>query len=138
MHNRGSNGRRVPSPAVDVIIQRSPLSTRQPDVLFLSAKRTGITGRSQLRKKLVTEIIPDLVVEVLSQSDSREELDEKLKDYQRIGVLECWLVSSEAETVEVLQMTRRASSRIGLWGIDGILDSELLHELKLPVREFFE
>ena len=30
----------------DVIISRSPLQTRQPDVLFLNAERTGITGRS--------------------------------------------------------------------------------------------
>jgi Uma2 family endonuclease len=74
---------------LDVVITRSPLQTRQPDVLFLSAERTGITGRTQLRKKPVTEIIPDLVVEVLSPNDSRRELDQKLRDYQTIGVREC-------------------------------------------------
>ncbi|PYV39202.1 MAG: hypothetical protein DMG06_23805, partial [Acidobacteria bacterium] len=58
---------------VDLIITRSPLQTRQPNVLFLSAERTGITGRSQLRKKKPTEITPNLIVEVLSPNDVRRE-----------------------------------------------------------------
>lgn len=57
---------------VDVIIQREPLRTRQPDVLYLSAERSGVRGRAELRTMPVLEIAPDLVVEVLSPSETRE------------------------------------------------------------------
>ena len=33
----------LPAP-VDLLIQRDPLRTRQPDVLYLNAERTGIRG----------------------------------------------------------------------------------------------
>jgi len=42
----------VPSAPVDVVIQRKPLRTRQPDVL-LSVERTGIGGRAELRAMAV-------------------------------------------------------------------------------------
>ena len=122
----------------DVIISRSPLQTRQPDVLFLSAERTGITGRSELRKKKPTEIIPDLVVEVLSPKDSRQEIDEKLKDYQKIGVLEGWLVSPEAETIEMLRISSSEIMTTVLYGVHDKLSSEVLKGLDLQVSEVFQ
>jgi Uma2 family endonuclease len=41
-------------------------------------------------------------VEVLSPANSRAERDEKLKDYESLGVPEVWVVSPEAQTVEVM------------------------------------
>jgi Uma2 family endonuclease len=123
---------------LDVIISRSPLQTRQPDLLFLSAERTGITGLSQLRQKVVTEIIPDLVVEVLSPSDSRQGLNENLKDYQKVSVRECWFVSPEAETVEVLRISPDNIVTSGLYGVKENLRSEVFPGLQLPVRKVFK
>jgi Uma2 family endonuclease len=123
---------------LDVVITRSPLQTRQPDVLFLSAERTGITGRTQLRKKPVTEIIPDLVVEVLSPNDSRRELDQKLRDYQTIGVRECWLASPEAETIEVFRISPENIETISLHGVNETVRSEVFPDLGLSVREVFK
>ena len=45
---------------------------------------------------------PELVVEVLSPANTRSERAEKLKDYESLGVPEVWVVSPEAQTVEVL------------------------------------
>ena len=45
---------------------------------------------------------PELVVEVLSPANTRAERAEKLKDYESLGVPEVWVVSPEAQTVEVL------------------------------------
>jgi len=123
---------------VDLIITRSPLQTRQPNVLFLSAERTGITGRSQLRKKKPTEITPNLIVEVLSPNDVRREVDEKLKDYQKIGVREGWLVSPEAETIEVLRVSSAEISTTGLYGVRDRLASEVLRGLEFQVNEVFK
>lgn len=44
---------------------------------------------------------PDLIVEVLSPSENRRRKEEKLADYGSIGAPEVWLVSPEAEAVEV-------------------------------------
>ena len=92
---------------LDLLIQREPLRTRQPDVLYLSAERTGVKGRRELRGMQVLEVAPDIVVEVLSPSNSRRDTQEKLEDYRRLGVLECWLVSPEAETMEVAKSRSR-------------------------------
>jgi len=45
---------------------------------------------------------PQLAVEVLSPSETRRMTEEKLRDYESIGVEEVWLISPEAATVEVL------------------------------------
>jgi len=126
----------LPAP-VDLLIQREPLRTRQPDILYLSAERTGMRGRSQLRGVQFLEIAPDLVVEVLSPSNSRRDIEDKLADYKRIGVLECWVVSPEAETVEVVNLLPDDTSTEAIFGVDGTLISKVLSEFTLPIREIF-
>jgi len=127
----------VISAPVDVMIQREPLRTRQPDVLFLSSVRTGIRGREDLRGLQILQTAPDLVIEVLSPSETRRDVADKLADYRTIGVSECWLVSPEAQTVEVLHLARETEHRVGLFGIGDIIQSEALPELQLTVEEIF-
>jgi Uma2 family endonuclease len=62
---------------------------------------------------------------------------EKLADYQKIGVLECWLVSPEAETVEVLKLESDDVERLGIFGIGDEIRSEVLPDLTLQVNEIF-
>jgi Uma2 family endonuclease len=122
---------------VDLLIQREPLRTRQPDALYLSAERTGIRGRTELRGLQFLETPPDLVVEVLSPSNSRRDMEGKLADYQKIGVLECWLVSPEAETIEVISLSAEGATSAGVFGIDGSLRSTVLPDFTLQLREVF-
>ena len=126
----------LPAP-VDLLIQREPLRTRQPDILYMSAERTGMRGRSELRGVPFLEIAPDLVVEVLSPSNARRDIEERLSDYRGIGVLECWLVSPEAETIEVLRLSPEQAFTQAIFGIDDTLSSEVLSDFTLPVREIF-
>jgi Uma2 family endonuclease len=122
---------------VDLLIRREPLRTRQPDILYLSAERTGIRGRAELRGLQFLEIPPDLVVEVLSPSNTRREIESKLEDYRQISVRECWLVSPEAETLEVLRFSTEGATTVGIFGVDGTLRSEVLGDFTLPIREIF-
>jgi Uma2 family endonuclease len=122
---------------VDVVIEREPLRTRQPDILFLNAQRSGIKGPADLRQLQVLEVPPDLVVEVLSPSNTRREVDDKLDDYERIGVQECWLVSPEAETVEVLRLSSEGRETINIYGMAGTLRSEVLQDFSLRVGDIF-
>jgi Uma2 family endonuclease len=122
---------------VDLLIRREPLRTRQPDILYLSAARTGIRGPAELRGLQFLEIPPNLVVEVLSPSNTRREIESKLEDYRRIGALECWLVSPEAETIEVLRFSTEGATTVGIFGADGTLRSEVLSDFTLSIREIF-
>ena len=122
---------------VDLMVQRAPLRTRQPDILYLSAERSGVSGPAELRGLQFLETSPDLVVEVLSPSNSRGDIEERLADYKRIGVLECWLVSPEAETLEVLDLSAEETTTEAILGIDGTLRSEALGGFSLPIHEIF-
>ena len=116
---------------LDIVIRRDPLRTRQPDLMFISNARRNIIGMQ------VIEGGPDLVVEILSPSNTHQELHEKLHDYQTIGVREAWVISPQACTVEVLKLSPESIERFGLYGLGDLLASHVLPELHLTVNEIF-
>ena len=122
---------------VDIILQRHPLLTRQPDVLFIHKDKLSGTGLDAIEELQILEIAPDLVIEVLSASDTEKVLSGKLADYQRIGVKECWLVSREARSVEVLQLTKEQSQSLGHFGLGETIRSEVLPDFQLTVDAIF-
>jgi len=65
----------------DVVVQREPLRTRQPDLLVVLKGKVPQMEASPER----LEIAPDLVVEVVSPHDSLKALMGKLNDYHRRG-----------------------------------------------------
>ena len=123
---------------VDLLVQREPLRTRQPDILYLNSERSGIGGLEQLRGIQALEVPADLVVEVLSPGDTRRDVENKLEDYRKVGVRECWLVSPEAETIEVLRLSTDEITSVSTSGINGNLLSEVLVDFVLPVRDVFK
>ncbi len=115
---------------LDVVVQREPLRIRQPDLLFVSNERANILGQ-------IVEGAPDLVVEVLSPGNTRGEMESKLADYARLGVIECWLVSPEARTVEVLNLNEGNWQRASLNGVGDQISSVVLQGLELEVSQLF-
>jgi Uma2 family endonuclease len=87
----------------DVMIERFPLQTRQPDVLFISHTQLATIGGVPERGAI--EAAPELIVEVISDSDRQQVIDDKLADYIRIGVKEAWLAWPETRTVQVFRLT---------------------------------
>ena len=122
---------------VDIILRRDPLRTRQPDVLFIHKDNLPGTSLDDLEELQLLEITPDLIIEVLSPSDTKKVLAGKLTDYQRIGVKECWLVSREARSVEVLHLSAKKSERGNFYGLGEIVHSEVLIDLRLTVDAIF-
>ena len=122
---------------VDIILQRDPLRTRQPDVLFIHKDNLPGTSLDDLEELQLLEITPDLIVEVLSPSETKKVLTGKLIDYQRIGVKECWLVSRETRSVEVLRLSARKSERAGLYSLGEIVCSEAIIDFRLTVDAIF-
>ena len=122
---------------VDIILQRDPLRTRQPDVLFIHKEKLPGTSLDDLEGLQLLEITPDLIIEVLSPSDTKKVLTGKLIDYQRIRVKECWLVSRETRSVEVLRLSATKSERAGLYGLGETVCSEAIIDFRLTVDTIF-
>ena len=121
----------------DVLIQREPLRIRQPDVLFLSAERAGVRRPSDLVGQSRIEAPPDLVVEVISPSNTRRNVEEKLVDYHSIGALECWLVDFPTLTVEILRLATESMAHVSTLGMGGTLRSEVLPGFELSIDDVF-
>jgi len=116
---------------LDFVIRCDLLRTRQPDPMFISKARRYVIGLQVIQGG------PDLVVEVLSPTDTRQELQEKLQDYRSIGVREAWIVSPQAQTVEVLQLAAEGIQRSGLYGLGDPIVSQVLPNLQPAVDELF-
>jgi Uma2 family endonuclease len=125
---------------MDVVIEKtSTLRIRQPDILFISHERIAAAGYDQNEFDLLShlEMAPELVVEVLSPHESRPTISSKLRDYHKIGVKECWLVSSETETIEVVDLSGPQIVTQAVFGIESSLASKVLEGLSLGVRQIF-
>ena len=115
---------------VDVVVQHAPLRARQPDLVFVSNERADILG-DQINGG------PDLVVEILSYSNTRGDIESKLADYARLDVRECWLVSPEARTVEILRLEGGEWRRVYIRGFGERIESAVLPGLELDIADIF-
>ncbi len=102
-----------------LVIRQNPLTTRVPDLaVFEGAHIVELDG--------YIHSAPELIVEVLSPANTRVEREEKLRDYESLGVPEVWVLSPEAGTVEVLQL------RDGRLVTTGVLREGQLAPLRFP------
>ena len=116
---------------VDVVVQRDPLRVRQPDLLFVSNERADILGER-------IEGGPDLVVEIISPSNTWADIESRLADYASISVRECWLVYPQIHAAEVLRLEDGAWRRAYIRGAGERLESAVLPGLEIDIADFFE
>jgi Uma2 family endonuclease len=76
------------------------------------------------------------VIEILSPSETRKEITEKLRDYESIGVEEVWLVSPEARTVEVLGLQNGRLERVSVLA-EGILRPKHFPTVQIDIAEIW-
>ena len=131
---RVSNAGRMVVAACDVLTDDAPLKTRQPDVLFISHARFG--SRDPLDPGAL-DPAPELVVEVLSPGDTSAVLAGKLRDFRRVDVRECWVVSLETQTVEVLRLSPGREEASAIYGLGETVQSAVFPSLAVPVTEIF-
>jgi Uma2 family endonuclease len=121
----------------DIVIRRDPLRTRQPDLFVFLRGREDISDLQALLEQPVLEVAPDLVIEIISKNETRRSRAEKIEDYRRIGVKECWIVSPQGQTVEILRLSPEAVRTVGIYGVGMHVRSEMLEGLDLPVDDVF-
>jgi Uma2 family endonuclease len=121
--------------ASDILISRTPLRTRQPDVLFMS--RECVAANPPDTDATPLNPAPELVVEILSRSDYRRVLNDKLADYCKVSVRECWVVTPEAATIEVLRLSADGPETVDIYRVGQSLQSLTFPALTLPVADVF-
>ncbi len=119
----------------DVVISRHPLRVRQPDLLFVSNQRVPMEELANLRR---LETAPDLVVEILSPSDTFASLARKLGDYHLVGVQEAWLLDVEQSQVFVLSREERGWHWQGPFAGEEKIPSAVLREVSVTAQAIFE
>ena len=80
------------------ITERGPDSVRGPDISFWSKKRLPTVPVGYI------ETAPDLLVEVLSPSNTSKQIRAKLKEYFATGVRLVWVVAPEDRTLTIYRI----------------------------------
>lgn len=107
---------------------------RAADVAFLSwASLPG--GKPPPRSDKVPAVVPDLAVEVLSESNTRAEMARKRDEYFRAGVKRVWEIDPETRSANVFTGPNTAHPV----PVDGTLDGEdILPGFTLSLKDVFD
>lgn len=115
---------------------RLPLAkpkSRRPDVAFVSAQRWPL-GQPMPLTGEAWDVVPDLVVEVVSPTDRATQLERKLDEYFEAGVRRAWVVHPESQIIEIYRM--RHDIQV-LKASDELTDEEVLPGFRLPIKSVF-
>jgi Uma2 family endonuclease len=115
----------------DAMLRIVPGRVRLPDVSFVSWDK--LPDR-ELPAEPIADIVPDLVVEVLSESNTRHEMENKRREYFRGDARLVWEVDPDTQSARVYTDPDIFEEI----GPDGALDGgEVLPGFALPLQQLF-
>jgi Uma2 family endonuclease len=109
-----------------------PKIVRAPDLSFVSWTKRPEKG---IPNKAIGKLIPDLVVEVLSPSNTSGEITRKIEEYFRSGVLEVWTIDPRKFMAEVYTDPATKTTLDDSGALEG---GDILPGFKLPLAKLFE
>jgi Uma2 family endonuclease len=80
---------------VGILIQKDPLRIRAADIVYISKEK------AKEKPKGILEVVPDLVIEILSPSNTVSEMEEKIEDYFKIKIEKVIIISPEHKKVYI-------------------------------------
>ncbi len=122
-------GRILPSP-IDVYFNE--YETFQPDIVFISQERKEIIKEKRI------EGSPDLVIEILSESNAYYDLKHKKNIYEKYGVKEYWIVDPMEKSVEVYESKGKTFTLIDRQKDKGKIKSKVFEGLKIDAKDVFK
>lgn len=106
---------------------------RRPDVSFVSHARWPYNRR--VPDVAVWDMVPDLAIEVISQSDMMTAVVRKVHDYFKAGVTRVWVIYPDQAEIYIYSTPQQ----VQVVGIGQELDGgDLLPGFRLPVAVLFE
>jgi Uma2 family endonuclease len=129
--HRQLDGRKVEvfSGSFGIVIRRGPLTCRIPDIAVFE-EETWVVIEGYFHSA------PELAIEVLSPSETRRLTGERLRDYESIGILEVWIISPEAQTVEVLLLDNGGFRREALLA-EGLLKPTRFPSVQIDITQIW-
>lgn len=115
----------------DGALRLMPGLVRAPDVSFVSWAKLP---QRRVPVKPIPDLVPDLAIEILSESNTPGEMARKLHDYFDAGVVSVWLVDLRARTVSVFLEPEVYTVHTEGEVLDG---GDVLPGLNLAVRDIF-
>jgi Uma2 family endonuclease len=115
----------------DGMIRLAPGLVRIPDVSFIP---WDYFPNRQMTTKAMADFAPALAVEVLSPSNTKEEMKQKLRDYFQAGCKLVWFVDPDKRTVAVYSSP---DSLVILTEEDTLDGGIVLVGFSLPLRQLF-
>ncbi|MGH7129006.1 MAG: Uma2 family endonuclease, partial [Planctomycetaceae bacterium] len=116
----------------DGMLQLFPRQVRIPDLSFISWDRWP--GVEEFRAEAAPQVVVDLAVEVISKSNTRREMEGKLREYFAAGVRLVWYVDPVPKQVRVFNSPDE-------WTVltenDILSGGDVLPGFELPLRELF-
>ncbi len=119
----------------DILITRVPLRIRQPDIFFISNERQALNPAPNDPTPLIAA--PELVVEIISDSETANRFNAKIDDYCKVDVRECWKVEGDTQTVEVLRLSRSGAVSVQVYGRGETVQSLTFPGLSVAVEAIF-
>ena len=131
MHIRPQRLGRVGGTDVGVFTNRNPDTVREPDVYFVSAETLPLDVKVQG----YLEVVPELVVEIVSPSDQQQAVNDKTTMWLSHGVSMVVEVYPADRTVMV---HRPGAATVTLTGDDVLDGGDVLPGFTLPLSEIFD
>jgi Uma2 family endonuclease len=116
----------------DAMMRLAPRLVRLPDVSF--ARWDRFPNRQVQVNVPIPDLVPDLAVEILSVSNTADEIERKRQEYFGHGTQVVWVIDPRARTVEVF--TAPAVSTL-LQETGTLTGNPVLPGFTLPLRELF-
>ena len=122
-------GRLIGSDA-GVLLERDPDTVREPDIAFISAEQMPLDARVTK----YSEVIPELVIEIVSPSDDPDNVFNKARMWLSFGVQLVWVVHPDSRSVDIHRPGHSVESILE----DGDLDGhDVLTGFSCPVTSIF-
>ena len=116
----------------DGCLRLLPRQVRGPDVAFVRRERLP-DGR--VPREPIPSLVPSLAVEVLSKSNTRREMERKLREYFEAGVNLVWYIEPRTQTATAYTSPDQFTEI----GVDGELDGgEILPGFRLALKKLFD
>ena len=113
------------------MLRLSPGLVRIPDLSFISRTRLA---RHRRARAPILPLAPDLAVEVLSDGNTRREMERKVNEYFGAGCRLVWLVDPRTRTVAVYTSAANVSTLTEKQTLTG---GDVLPGFRLPLRNLF-
>lgn len=115
---------------------RLPIKSGKKDTTVVQPDLCIICDESKLDEQGCNGA-PDLIVEILSASNSKHDIDTKFKLYEEAGVKEYWIVEPYDKMVLVYTLIDEKYIGLKPFSEGEIIDSPLFPDLKLATDEVF-